>query len=124
MKLGKHVLGSMFVLLVLAPPVWAGWYLMIPPPPADFGQSGKWEALGEPVSTRWWIERSFDTAEDCEAERSRDVAFAKSRLQAWRKRSPQKEPASGEDRKVPVELIVELQRAGALCIATNDPRLV
>lgn len=121
----KRVLWPLLSILVLAPPAWAGWYLMIPPPPPDLGQSGKWESLGEPVSTRWWIERSFDKAADCEAVRSRDVRQAKDRLQTWRERQSLQGQTSTQDRgnPIPVELILEIQHSGALCIATDDPRL-
>ncbi len=105
-------------MFVMVQSAWAGWYLMVPPPPPDLGQSGKWESLGAPISTRWWIERSFDNAADCEAERSRYVLQANGRRQARRERPPSK---SGDS--IPVEVISDIQQASALCIATDDRRL-
>jgi hypothetical protein len=83
-----------------------GWYLMMPPRPAGPRMAGAlagWPDTNAPLS-KWIIDKSFDSAEDCERGFRKLVA----------------EVMTAQDNESAAQ---EHQSLDAVCIATNDPRL-
>jgi hypothetical protein len=82
-----------------------GWYLMVAPRDPDY------LFMTSAPLTKWAITKSFDTAEECEKERTEEVHQADRSGTYWyfdtKKRENVGSPA----------------KYAYLCVATNDPRL-
>jgi hypothetical protein len=83
-----------------------GWYLMVPPRPAGPRMPGAlagWPDTNAPLS-KWIIDKSFDSAEDCERGFRKLVG----------------EAGIAQDNE---SAAARFQSFNPLCVATNDPRL-
>jgi hypothetical protein len=82
-----------------------GWYLMVAPRDADYLFT-----VNAPL-TKWIIVQSFDTAENCESNRSRQIDQTDRLGEYWYYDTKKRETIGS-----PAKLAY-------LCIATDDPRL-
>jgi hypothetical protein len=93
-----------------------GWYLMVPPP-----EDVPYDRAGANIhgSLRYWtLERSFDSAKECEAGRLQTLD---SKIQSAERLSRERrQTKQGHDEYIGRLKILYLS---AVCIASDDPRL-
>jgi hypothetical protein len=88
-----------------------GWYLMLPPMVYDMPNSSR-AVITPPFDSTWRVKTTVNSANDCEVAREKhetDFALAM-------KSATPKDYATHPTRSSPID-------DGALCIATDDPRL-
>lgn len=120
---------AVLAVLFVANPVWAtGWYLMLPP--ARTGRvlyATSLTDLFTSVDTdapfdSWKTFSSFDSADACNSEKMNQLHLAmKFGLDAMRKASPDFLSLSEGDR---ILIANQRRHAGALCVISDDPRLL
>ena len=90
-----------------------GWYLMLPPPGTNPFTTGRWFEKDAPLST-WYLEKSFDTAEDCDRARQKKYDEASSKIKVL-----------AESHSIQASADAQILAGDKFnrCIETDDPRL-